>query len=422
MNTLTTAEPCSITPEQVKLVLNVSRLLAVTTDLDSLLQQIAEAATGLLDAERASIFLYDPSTDQLWTKVALQSAEIRVPSHAGIVGSCFKANELMIVPDPYQDPRFNPEPDRKSGFRTRNILGAPMLDIDRKPVGVLQAINKKGGGFSAVDCAMIQLLADQAGVAIQRYRLQLTAMEAVALRHEMDLARRVQEAMLPKEVPDVPGLQVDGWTRPASVTGGDCFDFWKTPDGRLGIFVADASGHGLAPTLVVSQVRALIRAIAEVDPNPQRLLAHANARCLQDLESDRFVTAFLGFLSSEGELEWTSAGHGPILFRESADSDIVELEPPELPLGIRAELFNDPISTLQMKPGGSIAIVSDGISEAMNAAREQFDTSRVISLLNETKNTSPDGVSAALRDAVQKWQGHDEPVDDQTVVVVRRPK
>src|SRR5207248_3305905 len=161
----------------------------------------------------------------------LQSAEIRVARAAGIVGSTFQANQLMLVPDPYNDPRFNPEPDRKSGFRTRNILAAPMADIDRKPLGVLQVINKRGSGFEPVDCAMIQLLSDQAGVAIQRYRLQLTAIQAVALRHEMDLARQVQEAMLPKHVPDVPGLEVDGWTRPASVTGGDCFDFWKTPDG-----------------------------------------------------------------------------------------------------------------------------------------------------------------------------------------------
>src|SRR5438132_1044191 len=77
------------------------------------------------------------------------------------------SNATPLVPEPYSHPRFNPEPDRASGFRTRNILAAPMVDIDRKPIGVLQVINKKGGGFEPVDGAMIQMLADQAGVAIQ---------------------------------------------------------------------------------------------------------------------------------------------------------------------------------------------------------------------------------------------------------------
>src|SRR5205085_11322368 len=137
---------------------------------------------------------------------------------------------------------------------------------------VIQAVNKKTATFNDTDRAMIQLLADQAGVAIQRYRLQLAALEIVALRREMDLAKKVQEKLIPKSPPDVPGLEATGWTRAASVTGGDCFDLWRMHDGRLGIFLGDASGHGLAPALVVSQVRTLVRAISETEPDPGRLL------------------------------------------------------------------------------------------------------------------------------------------------------
>src|SRR5688572_21656437 len=111
-----------ITPGQMQLVLDVSRMLAVTADLDLLLQRIAEAVTALIDCDRASIFLHDPATDELWTKVALQSKEIRIPSGAGIVGAAFQANQALHVPKPYEDPRFNPGPDRRTGFVTRNIL------------------------------------------------------------------------------------------------------------------------------------------------------------------------------------------------------------------------------------------------------------------------------------------------------------
>jgi phosphoserine phosphatase len=410
----------TISANQMKMVLDVSRMLAVTTDLDPLLRRIAEAATALLGAERASIFLHDPETHELWTKVALQSKEIRVPDSRGIVGSTFKKNEIQHVPNPYEDPRFNPEPDRKSGFVTRNLLCAPMVDLDRTPIGVIQAINKTSGGFTESDRAMIQMLADQAGVAIQRYRLQLATLEIVALRKEMDLAKKVQEALIPKEPPDVEGIDAVGWTRAASVTGGDCFDLWRTSDGRLGIFLGDASGHGLAPALVVSQVRTLVRTISEIEPDPHALLSRVNSRLAEDLEWGRFVTAFLGFLSPDGVLTWTSAGHGPLFMRESPEVELAVLDPPVQPLGVLDAWLGDAPTPRQIKTGGSLIFTSDGIFEAMNADGDQYGIDRMTALLDKHRDDSPDNIIAVLCQAVHDWQGNDDPHDDQTIVVVRR--
>ncbi len=411
-----------ISAEQMKLVLNVSRMLAVTADLDPLLQRIAEAATTLLNCERASIFLHDPSSDELWTKVALQSAEIRIPAHVGIVGHAFKTNEILLIPDPYKDPRFNPEPDRRSGFVTRNLLTSPMVDMDRQPIGVIQAVNKKTATFNDTDRAMIQLLADQAGVAIQRYRLQLAALEIVALRREMDLAKKVQEKLIPKSPPDVPGLEATGWTRAASVTGGDCFDLWRMQDGRLGIFLGDASGHGLAPALVVSQVRTLVRTVSETEPDPGQLLMRVNTRLAEDLETGRFVTAFLGYLDSQGTLSWSSAGHGPVLFRAHEGEDLITLEAPLPPLGVVPDPWVDPVTELQMGPTGQLIVMSDGIFEAFSPTGEQFGVDRVKQLINERRCDDNNELIPCIRDAVVKWQGRDEPVDDQTLVLVRRKR
>src|SRR5205085_11222713 len=124
---------------------------------------------------------------------------------------------------------------------------------------------------------------DQAGVAIQRFNLQRSAMESIALRKELDLAKRVQEAMIPKSMPDVPGLDAAGWTKAASVNGGDCFDLWKCPDGRLGILVADASGHGIAPALVVMQARTLVRTLSDTETNPLKLMVRINGRLVEDM-------------------------------------------------------------------------------------------------------------------------------------------
>ncbi len=408
----------AISAGQMRLVLDVSRMLAVTSDLDVLLNRIAESVTALLDCDRASIFLHDPKADELWTKVALQSQPIRINSTAGIVGAAFRSNQVLIVPEPYKDPRFNPEPDRRSGFVTRNILAAPMVDIRDKPIGVLQAINKSSGSFMETDAAMLQLLADQAGVAIQRYQLQQAAVDSTALRREMELAKRVQEAMIPTRRPDVPGLEAAGWTRAASINGGDCFDLWKLPDGRLGVLVADASGHGIAPALVVTQTRALIRTLCDTEPDPMKLLLRVNARLVHDLDTGRFVTAFLCFASGDGWLHWCSFGHGPLMLT-APNSAARELQANLPPLGIVSDPVGQATGPVRLELGGALVVATDGITEAFNPAGDMFGASKVLQAMNGFQS-SLDAAISSVQKAVAQWQQRDEPKDDQTLVIVKR--
>lgn len=413
------SEQNTISAAQMKQMLHISRLLTVTADLDILLLRIVEAACAILNCERASIFLHDPKTNELWTKIALQVREIRVPSSAGIVGAAFTTNKLILVPEPYKDPRFNPEPDRKNNFITRNLLTAPMPNMEGRPVGAIQAVNKRGGPFESTDEGLIELLADQAGVAIQRYNLQREAVEAMALRREMDLAKLVQMALIPDTAPAIPGVQVAGYTKAASITGGDAYDLWQTSDGRLGIFLGDATGHGIGPALVVSQARTMIRAMCEIHSNPRQLLACANARLNEDLDSGKFVTAFLGFISSDGKLEWCSAGHGPIFVRSNANEPLRPLEPCAPPLGVMAEFLDDPAEPVQLNAGGLVCISSDGIFEAFSPTGEQFGDDRLTAILTNT-NGSPEGIIQSVQSAVRQWQGNDEPKDDQTMVIAIR--
>src|SRR4051812_19973570 len=152
------SDSSSISPAQFKQVLEVSRLLTVTTELDELLTEIAKHCTTMLNCERASIFLHDAEHDQLWTKIALGPKEIRVPAGAGIVGFVFKSNQMFHCKKPYEDPRFNSAPDKASGFVTRNLLTAPMVDLERNPVGVIQAVNKVSpDGFTEADESLLQV-------------------------------------------------------------------------------------------------------------------------------------------------------------------------------------------------------------------------------------------------------------------------
>ncbi len=412
----------AVSAAHMKLVLDLSRLLAITTDLDVLLQRIAESAVSLLHCERASIWLHDPATGQLWTKVALGSSEIRIAADAGIVGTAFTKSQVLHIDKPYDDPRFNPDNDRRSGFVTHSLLAAPMLDFGARPVGVIQAVNKLTKEFTDEDLVLIRLLADQAGVAVQRNRLQIAAMASAELKREMDLARKVQEAMLPSSVPTFVGFDIAGWAKPASITGGDCYDLWKLSDGRLGIFLGDASGHGIAPALVVSQARTLVRALCDASVgkcDPHDLLNLINARLTQDLEPTRFITAFLGFLSPDGSLQWQSAGHGPILIRESAGGEVRLLEAPVPPLNALAELPDEPPKVLKIDKGGELIVMSDGIFESFNPSNKLFGAPRVVDLLNRRSGGAAECIKE-LRAELIEWQGKEDPIDDQTIVIVKR--
>jgi phosphoserine phosphatase len=305
-----------------------------------------------------------------------------------------------------------------------------MLDINQKPVGVIQALNKLGeasaGGagaaFSETDLAMLQLLADQAGVAVQRYRLQQAAMESLSLRREMELARGVQQAMIPRAKPDVPGIDAFGWTRPASINGGDVFDLWKTPDGRLGVLVADASGHGIGPAMVACQVRTLVRSLSEAEgtaADPLRLLSLVNARLCEDLPVGHFVTTFIGFIGSDGVMSWCSGGQGPVLIRDAGGEPVRILEATLPPLGIVPVLPGERPADLTFEAGGSLVVASDGITESFNAAGDMFGELRLAKMI-EAHAGRPEDALTSVRSAVWQWQGKEEPQDDQTVVMVMR--
>ena len=408
---------------QMELLLGVCRALAVTTDLDALLREIAESTCRLLGCERSSIWLHDPARAELCTKIALGSDMIRVRVGEGIVGTAFVANQVVHSPRPYEDPRFSPESDRRSGFVTRSLLAAPMVDFGGQPVGVIEAVNKLEVPFSSHDESLLRLLAAQAGVAIQRHRLQVAAQKAAELRREMDLARKAQLALLPKTTPALSGFDIAAWAEPASITGGDCYDLWQLPDGRLGVFVADASGHGLAPTLVVSMARTLVRALCDRAGDacePHTILERVNDRLTKDLERTRFVTAFLGFVSRDGTVQWQSAGQGPIFLRRGGASPLERINPPVPPMNVLREFTDDIPPPITIDPGGSLTLISDGIIEAFSPEKEIFGEERILQQLDQTRSHPAGQCLAQLRSSVTKWQKGNEPADDQTIVVLNR--
>ena len=210
-------------------------------------------------------------------------------------------------------------------------------------------------------------------------------MEVAVISKEMDLARQVQVALIPTSAPKIVGIESEGWALTASVTGGDCYDLWQLKDGRLAILLADASGHGLAPAMIVSQVRTLARTLCEFETHPHGLLARINRRLADDLETTRFVTAFFGFLSPDGTLDWAKRRSRPHVLAPTNSGEMLALDSTGTPLGIMPDCFlEDPQPPLKLADKGSLIVFSDGIFEAHAPDGKMFGVERVKEILEKT--------------------------------------
>ena len=160
-------------------MLEISEAISSDLQLDTLLSKIMKATTTLLDAERSTLFIHDPDTNELWSKVAEgeELKEIRIPANAGIAGAAFSRSEILNIPDAYADARFNQTVDRQTGYRTRNILCLPVTDKFGGQIGVVQVLNRRGGPFTAVDTQRLKSFSSQIAVAIQNAQLFTDVLE-----------------------------------------------------------------------------------------------------------------------------------------------------------------------------------------------------------------------------------------------------
>jgi len=407
-------------------ILDAARAIGATVDLDVLLGRIADAATAVLDCERATVYLLDAARGELCSRVATGTAgspvrEIRFPVGKGIAGGVAATGAAVNIPDPYADPRFNAEFDRQSGFRTTSLLTLPLTGHDGATVGVLQALNKRGGPFTPRDEALLATLSVQAGVAIERQGLLEAAAVQQRMRRDLEVAREIQQALLPRTPPEMPGWDVAGWTRPADETGGDCYDWLRLADGALALLIGDATGHGIGPALISSEARALVRGTVTQTTDLARLVPHVNDLLGEDLREGTFVTAFIGLLDPrDGRIDYTSAGHGPILEFDAATGAITEHPTHGTPLGLFPGMEYDPPSRIELEPGDMLLLFTDGFLEWSRADGEQFGPERLAEVVRRLRDRPAAEIIAAVYEAVVAFAAGTPQADDCTAVIVKR--
>lgn len=404
---------------KLRRILGVTRELAVTNDLDALLRRIVDATCEVLECERATLFLYDPETDELYSRVAKGMSELRISADRGIAGTAARHRTCVNVPDAYADERFNPEVDRQTGFRTRNLLTLPLENLDGALMGVLQALNKRSGPFDKDDESLAEALAAQAGAALDRGRLIEEYAEKQRMTRDLDIARSIQQQQFPEKDPVVPGYEIAGWNRSADETGGDCYDFVALPDGRLAIILADATGHGIGAALVIAQCRAALRAMFLVTRDLATIATRVNEMLCGDLADDRFVTAFVGILDPRANvIDYISGGQGPLIF---VDRGVAERRRANaLPFAVTSDCEMGPVERFEFTPGSTLVLMTDGFYESVSAAGEQFGDDRVIEHIAACADKPLVELIDRLHQAVREFTDGGPQADDLTAVLVRR--
>jgi serine phosphatase RsbU (regulator of sigma subunit)/predicted ester cyclase len=254
---------------------------------------------------------------------------------------------------------------------------------------------------------------------ITQRRLEQEIHERARVEQELQVARRIQHALLPKSLPNLRGWDIAHHYRPAREVGGDFYDFLGLPDGHLGLVVGDATGHGVPAALMMANTQSVIRAVAQRGGSePGRMLAEVNEVLWNYMPPGMFVTCFYGVLDAEGgHFRYANAGHNlPFCRRENL---AIELRATGMPLGLMPGMGYEEKET-EVLPGESILIYSDGLVEAHNPEFEMFGSPRLRSLLAEPV-TGPKDLTSFLLEELGRFTGESwDQEDDITLVALRR--
>ncbi|MEM6562170.1 MAG: SpoIIE family protein phosphatase [Planctomycetota bacterium] len=414
-----------MTGHDLQRILGVTRQIARNVELPAVLDAVIEAGRAVTDAERGSVFLHDADAGELFMFVGtgVETRTIRIPADTGIAGETAQTRTAINIPDCYADPRFHADTDKATGFVTRNMLSVPLLGIDGELVGVLQLLNHTDGPFEQHHQQLAEALADQAGVALQRARLLEDRMARQRLEQEISIARQIQEDVLPKALPTVRGYALAAEAEPAEETGGDIYDLIPLPDGRLCVFLADATGHGVGPALSVTQARSMLRVALRLDAQPAELLREINAQLTADLSTMRFITAFIGLLDpATHTMHYAAAGQAPLILL-AADGIADVRDATLMPLGIMEELPADDDAmpfeaTFEFGLGDTLLLLTDGFFEAQDPAGNELGHDVLIEQAKSTADV--DAMLKQLRDTVADHVAGGQQADDQTAVLLQR--
>ena len=381
-------------------------------DLDELIDKIVTEVAQSFGCLEATIYLHDEANQEL-VLTAVCGCTVNGKGNrqkigkGGMVGYVAATGKMHYAPDVRVDPYYIAcEPS------TLSEVAIP-LHVNGQLVGVFSTAHHQLDAFPPAQLRLLQSLCKHIAVAIHNARrFGQERQERERMSREAQEARAIQQALLPKASPYVPGFAISGLSIPAGEVGGDWYDFIPFEDGCWGLVLADVSGKGTAAALLMSATRAMLRSLATTCSSPGEILGRLNRLMVEDFPPGRFVTLILAVLDpADRSLKFASAGHLPPLLVDSDGARCLQTEL-GMPLGLARGDFSD--TEVKLREGARVVLYSDGITEAAGLDDEEYGPRRLSQHL-----LKPEASTDTIVDDVRGHANGAGLQDDATVILVR---
>ena len=394
------------------------------TRLNQILQSIVHRISGTMHIEKVAVILCD---DIEGCTVVSQNIDEECcqfkPEHAGLLALLRRSRvpQSFALLEDEPDNYVLSTDDKDKLTRAGVVLAVPMFLKDRL-IGMINVGQKMSGKvYSKEDIDLLSTVAAQAAIAIENSRLHKSELEKEKFEEELSLARRIQQGLLPKENPSVPGLDVAGISIPALTVGGDYFDFIQIDDSKLLVVIADVSGKGMSAALYMSKVQGMVQLAAHMYPSPKEMLKNVNRRIFEGIERRSFITMILAlFDTKKKKVRICRAGHNKALI--GLNGHLKFLKGGGIGLGLeKGPLFDNELEevVLPLKPESIFFFYTDGLTEAMNRHGKEFGEETVSDLVKEKRSLASAELQQVVVTAAEEFRGEAEQNDDLTVVVVK---
>jgi sigma-B regulation protein RsbU (phosphoserine phosphatase) len=420
-------DPADCTIANLRKVLALTSILNSTLQLNELLALIMKTSAEVMRSEVASLLLIDEASRELVFRVALggKGADLeekfRVKMGEGIAGSVAASGKPEIVNDPHRDPRFAKRFDDSTGFVTRAILCVPM-SARGKVIGVLQAINPlERGGFSTDDLELFATFADQAALAIENARLHGETVKQEKAKQALKIAHEIQQNFLPDLTSRRYGIDLCALTLPAFDVGGDLYDVISLDEDRIGVILGDVSGKGVPAALYMVRAMSEYRFLAPQAKDPAELLTALNQRLSVNSPFGMFLTMICLLIDKHtNTVQYSSAGHLPILLRKAADGAAEVLKGTQSPpLGLMAETAFF-LNTIHLETGDALFLYTDGVVEARDKRGKEYTIERLAECVRQEAD-SAGAYSERIFEEVRRFTTGADQHDDITALTVVMP-
>lgn len=331
-----------------------------------------------------------------------------------------ESDEWDVVITDYSMPRFSPFAALK--LLKEHRLDLPLIIVSGAMSDDVGAVAMKAGANDYIMKSnltrLIPAIERELRDAAERAARRTAEQQLEAAQQQFRVAREIQEALLPTAAPQLPGIDIAGVSHPANATGGDYFDYIPMQGSAIALAMGDVSGHGVGPAMLMAEIRAYLRLLAQTHQDVGEMLTVVNRFVTEDTRQDHFATLFLGRFAPESrQFEYASAGHPGYLFK--ADGNITVLEATSFPLGIDADERYETQALRALEPGELIFLHTDGSVEATSPDDEPFGIHRLLETVRSIRDKSAQEMIAITYELVRDFTGRKPQLDDIAVVLLK---